>query len=177
MSTLKVCSITLLLALTSACSTGYHGSGTLGGIPFGGYSDTRYTANTAEVSFDGNIFTSQATAQNYLLYRCAEVTRNNGYDYFIITSTSTSPMNVNVATRTSYNGYVTEPPKLYTAYNKTESYRSSYISGTGCTYPGDYCKEQHKVVAIIKMFRGNVPPDAARAYNANDVIAHNGAGT
>jgi hypothetical protein len=36
------------------------------------------------VSFKGNGYTPKDRVQTYMLYRCAEVTANAGYDYFVI---------------------------------------------------------------------------------------------
>lgn len=38
------------------------------------------------VSFKGNGFTGRQKVENYLLYRCAEVTLNDGFDYFVLAS-------------------------------------------------------------------------------------------
>lgn len=51
-----------------------------------GYKDTKIASDLFQVSFAGNIKTDDQTAYNYCLYRCAEVTRENGFDYFIIIS-------------------------------------------------------------------------------------------
>jgi hypothetical protein len=50
----------------------------------GGYSDQRLDSNTAQVSFRGNGYTAPETVHSYLLRRCAEVTLQNGYNYFVL---------------------------------------------------------------------------------------------
>jgi hypothetical protein len=50
----------------------------------GGYEDSKVQKGTYNVAFYGNGFTSATTAKNYLLYRCAEITVRDGYDYFVI---------------------------------------------------------------------------------------------
>jgi len=47
-----------------------------------GYSEQRLESNRYRVAFAGNSATSRQTVENYLLYRAAELTLDNGYDYF-----------------------------------------------------------------------------------------------
>src|SRR3972149_10206844 len=78
------------------CPTRYQKTGATGG-----YSDARIDANTFLVEFHGNGFTSRQTVETYLLYRCAEVTVEAGYDFFVVvgggverndsTNTTTTP--------------------------------------------------------------------------------------
>lgn len=63
----------------TSCSTSYQPLGFTGG-----YSDQRLDNNTAQVSFRGNGFTAPETVHSYLLRRCAEVTLQNGYNYFVL---------------------------------------------------------------------------------------------
>jgi hypothetical protein len=70
--------------LMSACQTGYQPSG-LGG----GFSESRIDENTWRVSFRGNAFTSPDTVEKYVLYRCAEITVQNGYDWFLFVDRGT----------------------------------------------------------------------------------------
>jgi hypothetical protein len=73
-----------LMALSAACwltscATSYQP------LSFtGGYSDQRLDNNTAQVSFRGNAYTAPETVHSYLLRRCAEVTLQNGYNYFVL---------------------------------------------------------------------------------------------
>ena len=66
----------------SACETAtpYQPLGAGGGE--GGYSDHQVEANRFTVSFSGNSVTSRETVERYLLYRAAELTLNQGYDWF-----------------------------------------------------------------------------------------------
>ncbi len=50
----------------------------------GGYYDKALSNNEFYVEFSGNGFTSGEIAKNYLLYRCAEITIENGCKYFEI---------------------------------------------------------------------------------------------
>jgi hypothetical protein len=53
-----------------------------GGPASGGYSDVRLEADRWRVTFQGNDLTSRQTVENYLLYRAAELTVSQGYDWF-----------------------------------------------------------------------------------------------
>ncbi len=48
----------------------------------GGFSDQRLDADHMRVSFQGNTLTSRATVESYLLYRAAELTVQQGFDWF-----------------------------------------------------------------------------------------------
>ena len=48
----------------------------------GGYRDTRLDANHWRVTFSGNSLTSRETVERYLLYRAAELTAGQGFDWF-----------------------------------------------------------------------------------------------
>jgi hypothetical protein len=48
----------------------------------GGYRDARLDATHARVTFSGNSVTSRETVERYLLYRAAELTTAQGFDWF-----------------------------------------------------------------------------------------------
>src|SRR5277367_4688256 len=71
--------ITLSAAcLIAGCATAYQPDGVSGG-----YSD-KVAGNTAQVTFRGNRLTTPATVDDFLLRRCAEVTLQDGYKYFVV---------------------------------------------------------------------------------------------
>jgi hypothetical protein len=49
----------------------------------GGYRDSRLDSNHWRVSFSGNSVTSRETVERYLLYRAAELTTTQGFDWFV----------------------------------------------------------------------------------------------
>ncbi len=101
----------IVLLITAGCATPYQQHGFRGG-----YSDARIGQNTVLVSFKGNGHTSKERVQLYLLYRCAEVTRQYGYDYFVITSGDTEA-------RTSYLSNYSATRFLSTSMGRTPSSR------------------------------------------------------
>ena len=73
-----------LIALSAACllagcTTAYQPDGVSGG-----YSDRMIASNTAQVTFRGNRMTAPDTVHSYLLRRCAELTLQDGYNYFVV---------------------------------------------------------------------------------------------
>lgn len=166
-----------LCLLLSACSS-YQREGTYGGIHFGGYSDERIDQNTVIVRYNGGAFTKPRQVNTYLLVRSAEVTIENGYDWFVISSMTSSPIDLDILTKQSYNGYVTNPRKAYPTYYRSISYKSYHVKrppletmlqGGGCSQRGES--------AVVKMFEGIKPEDLPFSYDAKSVIAHLGPAT
>ena len=50
----------------------------------GGYYEREVAPDTFSITFDGNNNVKRDTLHSYLLYRCAELTVERGYDYFIL---------------------------------------------------------------------------------------------
>ncbi|TAK94134.1 MAG: hypothetical protein EPO07_17140, partial [Verrucomicrobia bacterium] len=73
------CLLGMLAMLLTGCETPYHKFSMLGG---GGYQDKELEPGVYKASFMGNGYTSQERVIICTLYRCAEITHENGYDYF-----------------------------------------------------------------------------------------------
>jgi len=71
---------TFLLLLIN-CSTPYQPKGSLGG-----YSEEKILTNMYRVEFEGNQHSKPEKIQNYLMYRCAALTQEKGFEYFTILS-------------------------------------------------------------------------------------------
>jgi hypothetical protein len=75
------------IAIACVCATL---SGCFGPTPYqvraynGGYDDRTVSGERHFVAFYGNGFTSREAVLKYWLYRCAEVTSKNGFDYFVL---------------------------------------------------------------------------------------------
>ena len=78
-SNLIVLSAAFLLA---GCATAYQPDGVSGG-----YSDQLRDGNIVQVSFRGNGLTTPATLESFVLRRCAEVTLQDGFNYFVLLHT------------------------------------------------------------------------------------------
>lgn len=81
MKFIKLISLIALLILLTNCSTPYQPKNMLGG-----YSEEKILDNLYRVEFAGNQHSKPEKIQNYLLYRCAELTQEMGYEYFAIVS-------------------------------------------------------------------------------------------
>lgn len=55
----------------------------------GGYSEVRVEQNRFRVNFSGNSLTTRETVEGYLLFRAAELTVENGYDWFAVVERDT----------------------------------------------------------------------------------------
>lgn len=75
---IKIAALSAVCLLCS-CATAYQPDGFTGG-----YSDQRMSSNTAQVTFRGNRFNTPERLHSFLLRRCAEVTTQNGYEYFAL---------------------------------------------------------------------------------------------
>jgi hypothetical protein len=94
----------VLAALLASCATPTPYQPNIPGqSASGGYSDVRIEPNRWRVSFAGNSLTSRETVEGYLLFRAAELTIQQGYDWFSIVDRDTQ--------RKAYT-YV-EPDPLY----------------------------------------------------------------
>ena len=55
----------------------------------GGFSEVKLESDRFRVTFNGNSLTSRETVEGYLLFRAAELTVQNGYDWFAIVDRDT----------------------------------------------------------------------------------------
>lgn len=105
----------------------------------------------------GNAYTSRETVEIYALYRCAEVTFEAGYDYFIILSE-----------RGETNRQTAAMPGFYT---------SSYSHGrlTGFYIPSQLIQmDKHGAFVTIKTFHGRKPEGYLAAYDAREIVQYLG---
>ena len=85
-SVLRSLTLTSLALALTACATATPYQPIKNGV---GYAEQRLESNRYKVTFAGNSSTPRQTVENYLLYRAAEVTLNNGYDWFLIADRQT----------------------------------------------------------------------------------------
>ncbi|WP_417622037.1 CC0125/CC1285 family lipoprotein [Parasphingorhabdus sp.] len=142
----------------------------------GGYSQTRLTDDRYEVSFEGNTLTSRERVESYLLYRAAELTVQNGYDWFVL---------LDHETETERRTYIDRYPR-YSRYGPYYDYwrpHWSYYAGSDWVIwhpygPGRFWSyevdsrtvEKFKVFAEIRMGKGTMPENGDRVFDARTVI-------
>lgn len=142
----------------------------------GGFSEFRVEPNRYRVNFAGNSLTSRETVEGYLLFRAAELTVQNGYDWFSISDRDTD-----TKTRTSV-----EPDPFYrpwyVSYGLWRPYWRFYGAGYGWRgwdpffggpFWGDRAEvrtiEKFEASAEIVMQKGAKPEGDTSAFDARAV--------
>lgn len=139
----------------------------------GGFSDQRLESDRFRVSFRGNSLTSRETVETYLLFRAAELTVGQGYDWFMMADRNTERRS-----RT----YIDRPfgPGPYGFWGPRWSY---YGRGYGWRswdpYWGDpfwsdtvdvRTVDRYEAMAEVVMGKGPKPTNEFRAFDARAVI-------
>lgn len=119
----------------------------------GGYSSSQVDASTMRVSFRSNARTPQRTVELYMLYRCAQVTRDAGYGYFVLLNPSTGAADTAAGIGT-----------MALASNDSIATRKVYFPDSTLSF------DQDGAHTTIKMFRGKMPAGVPAAYSAAEVI-------
>ena len=161
-----------LTLLVAGCATGYGKKG----WRFG-YSDQRIDDNTFLVSFQANAATPQPTLQTYVLLRCAEVTAEAGYDYFIIVEASDTSKSAPIVMPGSSTSYTTGGASGYASTYGNMTYGSASGSATTQTtsYPGYvFGVRLPGSTVTIKAFHGKKPDDNPAAYDAREIMKYVG---
>lgn len=143
----------------------------------GGYRDVQLDANHWRVTFQGNSLTSRDTVERYLLYRAAELTATQGFDWF-----------QEIDRRTDKKADIFVDP-YYSRWNygygwrPTWRFRRGFYGGWSTWGPGwaydpwgpSYVTEfdRYDVSAEITMGRG---PKPAQALDAREVMNNLGPG-
>lgn len=122
-----------------------------------GYQEQRIEANRYRVSFTGNSVTSREAVENFMLLRTAELTLNQGYDYFVLDNQDTE-------SQTYYLQSMSEYGPLDPFYGCVWP-RSGFAVST--TTP----ITNYKAQAYVVMFKGEKPPTELKAFDARDVRA------
>ena len=165
-----------LLLLGCATATPYQPQ-SAGQRVAGGYSENRLADTKYRVRFAGNTLTSRDTVEGYLLYRAAELTVQNGYDWFRITDHTTE---------TDRRTFVERSPRyepyygsIYLNWRPHWRYYRSGVWSTWHPYVRDpfwsfdtdvRTVERFEAEAEIVMRRGSMPVDASRAFDARKVL-------
>jgi hypothetical protein len=138
----------------------------------GGYFDHQIEANRWQVGFKGNELTSRQTVERYLLYRAAELTTTQGYDWFEAVERHTDKKTEGYAVPDPYyagfGGYWGPRWGLYR--------RGAWAYGYGDPFwgpgPFDYDQvNQFQATAEIVMGHGQKPANR-QAFDARSVLEH-----
>ena len=150
-----------LLSLSACATSTPYTAAEKGGY---GFSEQKIENSRYRITFRGNSSTPRETVENYLLYRAAELTRQKGYDYFVVVTDDTEKTTTYRTTPGSpfygphYYGYGRAFP--YYGYG----WRWSDLDG-----PEIRTSTRYSAIAYIKMYKGT-KPDAPAAYDAQQVL-------
>ena len=151
---MKVVLVTISLALLLAgCATDYQPDGFTGG-----FSETQLDENLFEIRFKGNAFVGTDTARDYAMLRAAEVTLQNGYEYFIVLGEEDRTQ---VSTHT-YGGSST------TTYDGTMTGNSVYGTAN-TTYNPPQTNTYHKPISRKTIMLFHEKPEGVISYSARFV--------
>jgi hypothetical protein len=173
-----------LSALMAACTTATPYQPNIPGQKVsGGFSEQRIESNRFRVNFSGNSLTSRETVEGYLLYRAAELTVEQGYDWFSIVDRNTDA---------NQRTYVNRDPMMMNPwYGPGYGYWAPswrYYGGGfgwrtwdpywGAPFWGDSMDvrtvTKFEASAEVMMHRGAKPADDPRAFDARAVVTNLG---
>ena len=130
-----------------------------------GFEETRIETNRVRINFRGNTLTERETVETYLLYRAAELTLENGFDYFIVADRDTereSRLQGTYRPRFAYDYWYFSPRRGWSPfYDPFWDEPTSYREVT-----------RYEAVAEIAMFNGQKPANDPDAFDAREVQAN-----
>jgi len=133
-----------------------------------GFSEQRIENNRYRLMFRGNSSTTRESVENFLLYRAAELTLQNGFDHFLVVEGDTE-------VNTSYSSSV-DPFYGPAFFGRSRFQRGgfpyyAYGFGWGGSRFNGYTREitRYSAVAFITMHNGSKPGDNPQAFDARDV--------
>lgn len=154
----------LAALLLAACATATPYQPVKDGL---GYSEQRLETNRYRINYTGNSATPRDTVDHYLMYRAAEVTLNNGYDWFVIADRQTR---ADPAQAGGSGGSVG-----LGIGGSSGNFGSGLSIGLG-TILGGGNGEAYNAQADILVFKGAKPADNLKAFDAREVRANLQAG-
>lgn len=145
-----------------------------------GYSDRQVEPGRFLVSFAGNSVTSRDTVERYLLFRAAELTLQNGYDYFLMANRDTDLQSRTYTTPGfgngwGYGGFGGYWGPSWRYYGRGFGWRSwdPWFGGGFGPWGNDFdirTIDRYEATAEIVMRKGPIPRDNLRAFNARAVV-------
>lgn len=130
-----------------------------------GFQEQRIETNRVRISFRGNSLTDRETVETYLLFRAAELTLQNGSDYFIVADRDTEE-------RTRLQG-VGRPRFAFDYWYFSARRGWSPWYDPFWDEPNSYREvTRYEAVAEIAMFSGAKPAGDPDAFDAREVMAN-----
>ena len=130
-----------------------------------GYHEQSIEANRVRISFRGNSLTDRETVENYLLYRAAELTLQQGKDYFVIADRNTETNSRLVATDYGHSHFG------YHFFSRRHGWAPFW--DPFWDDPTEYRQvTRYEAFAEVTMFSGRKPADNPNAFDAHEVQAN-----
>jgi hypothetical protein len=180
---LTAAAVVAISASLSACATPTpYQPNVRGQAASGGFSEQRIEANRFRVSFAGNSLTSRETVESYLLYRAAELTVAQGYDWFTIADRQTDRLTQSYMQSDpfysswygSHYGHFA-PTWRYFGHGHGWNTWGPHMGGPFFANRMDIRTIQRfEAIAEIVMNRGSKPADDPATFNAREVLQNLG---
>jgi hypothetical protein len=145
-----------------------------------GYTSQQIMPDRYLVSFSGNQFTSRERVENYLLYRAAELTQQQGYEKFRMLRENTNrSVDTDIDTIPTA-GVTVAYPAFSPYYNFYGPTFGSYLYDPYIGTPFDEERvvaeeiERYDASAIIEMFSGMSAKAGEQTFNASQVMSRIG---
>jgi len=147
---MKIAVMTLAALVLAGCATPYQRTGFTGG-----FSETRLQENAFSVSFRGNGYTSRERSTDFAMLRCAELTLENGFKFFVIADSAQDTKTGYYNTGGSSHTYGTVNTFGNTSYGSFNTYHS-----------GSRTIPIHKPRSSYTIFCLQEKPEGAMAFDA-----------
>lgn len=170
---MRILTVALAALTLTACATATPYQPAAPGANGRGYSELKIEDARWRVTFAGNSVTSRDTVEMYLLYRAAELTLQQGYDYFTLVNRVTDRDTRFVGTPDPWYGSAWGP--YWSPHWRW--YRGGAWSAWDPFWPRDYDVREitrYEASAEILMHRGRKPADDKYAFDAREVVANLG---
>ena len=158
----KIAMALAAVALLSACTTAtpYQPANKRGE----GYADQKLENGKYRVTFEGNSITDRAIAENYVLYRAAEIALANGDDHFILVTQVADTRSIFNTTGFTGGGF--------DGFGRAGFFYGGGFGGFGGGFTSTTTRQQlaYTVGALVTTHKGPKPADNPMAFDARSVI-------
>lgn len=144
----------------TGCATSYHSERFIGG----GYSETLMGPDAYIVTFKGNGYTSHEKAVRYALKRASELTLENGYKYFSISSS------VDHSKQVAYSNTFENASGQVDVYGYSNSIQGQY-RGSGSSSSFSEIITKPRVSIVVKCYHKK--PKSIETVDAEFYLANN----
>ena len=123
-----------------------------------GYDDMPIDRTTYQITYRGDGTLTSAMVDRYALYRCAELTNEKGFDYFVVLDAA------------SEAGAITSAPTHHTEIEHDIDPQSGQFVPVAVTTTETTSIQTHTVTKTIRLFKGKRPDDKANAFDAKSML-------